>query len=207
MMLQHATIGNMLNQSMTVLRKPRVQSLEQFEQRGGQGEALIYVGAASTLAGIICFLFGYWFGGIGDYVYGLLGGVLYPLIGFAVSSLAIFYIGRWQGGMGTVDEVFYTCSLLAPLPAIGMIALFTATVLDQLFLVLMLVALAMAIYQTYLTYLAARASMNLDKKKVIAITITAVVAKIIVEAILDDVLAVVSTNIATFILNASWRGY
>ena len=204
MILQHATIGAMLGQSMAVLRKPRAQSLE---QRGGQGEALIYVGAASTLAGVVCFALGYWFGGIGDYVYGVLGGVLFPLIGFAVASLTIFYIGRWQGGMGTLDKVFYTCSLLAPFAAIGMIALFTATVLGQLFLVLVLVALAVAVYQTYLTYLAARSSMNLAKKKAIATTVAVVVAAIIVESILDAVLAVVSTNIGTFILNASWRGF
>jgi hypothetical protein len=210
MMLQHMTVSNMLNQSTLLLKKPSVQSLKQFELCGGQGEALIYVGGVSTLAGIICFVFGHWFGGIGDYVYGLLGGVLFPLIGFVVSSLTIFYTGRRQGGMGTLDAVFYTCSLLAPLPAIGMIAFFTASALDigvSLFLLLALVALVVAIYQTYLTYLATRSSMNLDKTKVIITMIVAVVATIVVEVILDLVLAVVATNIATFIFNASWRGY
>ena len=51
MMIQGVSVGDMLNQSMTVLTKPSVQSFEQFEKRGGQREALIYVVIAAVLVG------------------------------------------------------------------------------------------------------------------------------------------------------------
>ena len=64
MIVQGVSIGDMLNQSMTVLTKPSVQTFEQFERRGGQREALIYVGVAAAVGGVLSALFGIFSGGV-----------------------------------------------------------------------------------------------------------------------------------------------
>ena len=75
MMIQGVSVGDMLNQSMTVLTKPSVQSFEQFEKRGGQREALIYVVIAAVLVGVVGLAFGF-LGGIAGAIVGLLAAFL-----------------------------------------------------------------------------------------------------------------------------------
>jgi len=96
MMIQGVSVGDMLNQSMTVLTKPSVQSFEQFEKRGGQREALIYVVIAAVLVGVVGLAFGL-LGGIAGAVVGLLRGV-FALIGFYVFAFVMSYVGKQQGG-------------------------------------------------------------------------------------------------------------
>jgi hypothetical protein len=119
------------------------------------------------------------------------------LIAYFVFSLAIFYMGRQQGGTGTQDEVFYTTSLyVAPLQAIGSIV---GIVLGGLIIIappigltlaclVVPVALAVAVYQAYLGYLATRSSMNLDQNKAIITVVVAFVATFVVNLILQRVL-------------------
>src|SRR5918912_1262282 len=107
MMIQGVSIGDMLNQSMVVLTKPSVESFEQYERRGGQREALIYVGVAAAAAAIVGALFGLLTGGIVGLLAGLIGGLLGPLVSFFVFAFLIYTIGKSQGGTGTQDEVFY----------------------------------------------------------------------------------------------------
>src|SRR5262249_32592899 len=82
-----------------------------------------------------------------------------------------------QGGTGTQDEVFYTCALYtAPLLAIvGVVG--AIPVIGCLFAP---VSLVLGLYQIYLGYLAARASMNLDQNKAIISVVAAIVAQWIV---------------------------
>jgi hypothetical protein len=182
----------MLSQSITVLTKPSVASFEQYEKHGGMREAMIYVGVAAALSGIIGLVFGLL---ASNPIGGLLSGVLRPLVGYFVFSFVLFYMGKQQGGTGTQDEVFYTTALYtAPLQAIGSIVgivlagliIIAPPVGVALACLVVPIALVLAVYQAYLGYLAARSSMNLEQNK----------------AIITVVVAFVVTLIANFILNA-----
>jgi hypothetical protein len=175
MMIQGVSVGDMLNQSMTVLTKPSVQSFELFEKRGGQREALIYVVIAAVLVGVVGLAFGF-LGGFVGAIGGLLRGV-FALLGFYVFAFVMSYVGKQQGGTGTQDEVFYTASLytapilavtgvVSAIPIIGCLAL--------------PVTFALGLYQIYLGYLAARSSMNLQQNPAIITVVAAIVAQFIV---------------------------
>jgi hypothetical protein len=193
MMIQGVSVGDMLNQSVVVLTKPSVESFEQYERRGGQREALIYVGVAAALAGIVGAVFGLVFGGVGGLLAGLIGGVLAPLISFFVFSSLIYYIGKQQGGTGTQDEVFYTTSLYtAPILAVtGVVG--AIPIIGCLFLP---VSFVLGLYQIYLGYLAARSSMNLDQNKAIITVVLSIIAMWIAAAILTFILAAIGLSAA-----------
>jgi Yip1-like protein len=193
MMIQGVSVGDMLNQSMTVLTKPSVQSFEQFEKRGGQREALIYVGVAAAIGGILSAIFGLFTGGVTGAIGGLLAGLLLPLISFFVSAWLIYTIGKSQGGTGTQDEVFYTVALyLAPILAIngiiGSNIIFACLAFP--------VSLALGIYGIYLGYLAIRASMNLDQNKAIITMVLAFLAQLLVSFLVGAVLAAIGFGAA-----------
>jgi len=162
MMIQGVSINEMVSQSMTVLTKPSVQSFEQFEKRGTQREALIYVGVAAALAGIVGAVFGLLTGGIGGLIGGLVIGIVGPLLSYFVFSFLIYTIGKSQGGTGTQDEVFYTTSLYtAPILAVTGIV----NAIPFLGCLLLPVTFILGIYQLYLGYLATRSSMNLIRTR------------------------------------------
>lgn len=175
MIVQGVSIGDMINQSMTVLTKPSVQSFEQFERRGGQREALTYVIVAAVLVAVVGAVFGL-LGGVMGAVGGLLRGV-FALLGFYVFAWVLNYVGKTQGGTGTQDEVFYTAALYtAPLLAItgvvSSIPIIGCLALPATFL--------LGLYQIYLGYLAARSSMNLAQNPAIITVIAAIVAQFVV---------------------------
>ncbi len=179
MMIQGVSVGDMLNQSMTVLTKPSIQSFEQFEKRGGKREALIYVVTAAVLVGVVGLAFGF-LGGLAGAAVGLLRGV-FALLGFYIFAFVLNYVGKQQGGTGTEDEVFYTAALYtAPLLAVtgvvGAIPVIGCLALPVTF--------ALGIYQIYLGYLAARSSMNLDQNKAIITVIAAIVAQFLVTVLI-----------------------
>lgn len=200
MMIQGVSINEMISQSMTVLTKPSIQSFEQFEKRGGQREALIYVVIAAVLVGVVGLAFGF-LGGFVGAIAGLLRGV-FALIGFYVFAFVLSYVGKSQGGTGTQDEVFYTAALytapilavtgvVSAIPIIGCLAL--------------PVTFALGIYQIYLGYLAARSSMNLDQNKAIITVIAAIVAQFIVAVFIGGAIiaALAATTAATGGFNTS----
>ena len=193
MMIQGVSVGDMLNQSMTVLTKPSVQSFELFEKRGGQREALIYVGVAAALAGIVGAVFGLLTGGIGGLIGGLVIGIVGPLLSYFVFSFLIYTIGKSQGGTGTQDEVFYTTSLYtAPILAVTGIV----NAIPFLGCLLLPVTFILGIYQLYLGYLATRSSMNLDQNKAILTVVLSILAMWIAGAILTFILAALGLGAA-----------
>jgi hypothetical protein len=193
MMIQGVSIGDMLNQSMTVLTKPSVQSFEQFERRGTQREGLIYVGAAAALAGIVGAVFGLLTGGIAGLIGGLVIGIVGPLLSYFVFSFLVYTIGKSQGGTGTQDEVFYTTSLYtAPLLAVTGIV----NAIPFLGCILLPVTFILGIYQLYLGYLATRSSMNLDQNKAILTVVLSIIAMWIAGAVLTFILAAVGLGAA-----------
>ncbi len=175
MMIQGVSINEMISQSMTVLTKPSVESFEQFERRGGQREALIYVGTGAAIAGIVSMLFGL-LGGIAGAIVGLIGGFVFPIVGFFVFSFLVFMIGKQQGGTGTQDEVFYTNSLYAA-PILAVSGAISA--IPILGCLAAPVTLVLGLYQLYLGYLAARSSMNLDQNKAIITMVVAIIAQFV----------------------------
>lgn len=193
MMIQGVSINEMISQSMTVLTKPSVQSFEQFEKRGGQREALIYVGVAAVIGAVLSAIFGLIGGGITGAIGGLIGGLVLPLLSFYVSAWLIYTVGKSQGGTGTQDEVFYSIALyLAPILAIngviGSNVLFACLAFP--------VSLALGIYGIYLGYLAIRSSMNLEQNKAIITMVLAFVAQVVIGIIVASVLGAVGLGAA-----------
>ena len=193
MMIQGVSINEMINQSMTVLTKPSVQSFEQFERRGGQREALIYVGVAAAVGAVLSAIFGLIGGGVTGAIGGLIGGLVLPLLSFFVSAWLIYTVGKSQGGTGTQDEVFYTVALyLAPILAIngviGSNALFACVAFP--------VTIALSLYGIYLGYLAVRASMNLDQNKAIITMVLAFIAQVVISFIVGAVLGAIGLGAA-----------
>jgi hypothetical protein len=193
MMIQGVSIGEMLNQSMTVLTKPSVQSFEQFERRGTQREGLIYVGAAAALAGIVGAVVGLLTGGIAGLIGGLVIGIVGPLLSYFVFSFLVYTIGKSQGGTGTQDEVFYTTSLYtAPILAVTGVV----NAIPFLGCILLPATFILGIYQLYLGYLATRSSMNLDQNKAILTVVLSIIAMWIAGAVLAFILAAVGLGAA-----------
>jgi hypothetical protein len=193
MMIQGVSIGEMLNQSMTVLTKPSVQSFEQYERRGTQREGLIYVGAAAVLAGLVGAVFGLLTGGIAGLIGGLVLGIVGPLLSYFVFSFLIYTIGKSQGGTGTQDEVFYTTSLYtAPILAVTGVV----NAIPLLGCLLLPATFVLGLYQLYLGYLATRSSMNLDQNKAIITVVVSIIAMWIASFVLAFVLAAIGIGAA-----------
>ena len=193
MMIQGVSVGEMLNQSVTVLTKPSVASFEQYERRGGQREAMIYVGVAAAIGAVLSAVFGLFGGGLRGAIGGLLGGLLLPLISFYVSAFLIYTVGKSQGGTGTQDEVFYTVALyLAPILAvngiIGSNALFACLAFP--------ISLALGLYGIYLGYLAIRSSMNLDQNKAIITMVLVFVVQLVIGFVIAAVLGAIGLGAA-----------
>lgn len=179
-----SSLSEMVNSSIVVLTKPSIATFEQYERRGTMRDALIYVGVAAAIAGIVGFLFNL-LGGIGAAIGGLVVGLLGPLVGFVIFAGVLYYVGKQQGGTGTQDEVFYTCALYtAPLLAVtGVIS-----AIPLLGCLLLPVTLILGLYQLYLGYLASRSSMNLDQNKAIISVVAAILAQWIVGLIIATVI-------------------
>jgi hypothetical protein len=191
MIVQGVSISEMLNQSVTVLTKPGVATFEQFERRGGQREALTYVVTAAAVAGIAALLFGLLGGIVAAVLAGILAFIL-PVVGFFIFSFLVFTIGKNQGGTGTQDEVFYTNSLyaapiLAVTGAVGAIPILGCLAAPA--------TLVLGIYQLYLGYLAARASMNLEQNKAIITIALAIVAQILIGFVIAAVFGAIGAMV------------
>ncbi len=185
-----SSLPEMINSSIVVLTKPSVRTFEQYENRGGLRDALIYVVAAALIAGLVGFVFNL-FAGIGAAIVALIGAVLSPVVGFFVFAFAIYYMGKQQGGTGTQDEVFYTTALYTA-PLLAVVGAISA--IPLLGCLLFPVTLALGIYQIYLGYLAARSSMNLDQTKAIITVIVAYIAQFVIGLVIAGLLVGVAAT-------------
>jgi hypothetical protein len=174
------SLSEMVNSSIVVLTKPRVSTFEMFERRGNVQSALVYVGIASVISGILT--------AIGPHggLMGLLGGLITALIGFLVFTGAVFYIGRSQGGTGTFDEVAYTFSLFwAPIAVIGGVIGLLARIPILGCIVGLPLSLALVVAEVYFGFLAVQSSMNLiDRTKAIVTLILAAVVSIVFSVVM-----------------------
>ena len=143
-----ATLTDMFPQSVAVLSKPSVATFEQFERRGGTTEAAIYV----VVGAVISALFGFFKGGVG----GLLAGMLGTLIGFGVFTALVYVVGKnLFKGTGTYPEVAYTFALFyVPISVVS-------SVIGIIPILGALVAFILGLVNIYFGYLAVQSSMNL----------------------------------------------
>lgn len=157
------TIQAMISQSMQVLSKPSVATFEQFERKGTMREALIYIGAAALVTGLL---------GLGGGIGGLIRGIIVTLLGFFVFTYLVHWFGKQQGGSGTLDEVAYTFSLFwAPLSVIfGVVSLVLVITLIGVILVPFVVIASIAA-NVYFAYVAVQSSMNFSDSSKIWITL------------------------------------
>jgi hypothetical protein len=193
MMIQGVSIGDMVKQSQLVLTQPNVATFEQFEKRGGQREALTYVGVAAAISAVISLVINLILAAVisGSFVGALIGAVItfiQVMVGFFVSAWLTHTVGKSQGGTGTLDEVFYTFSLfVAPILAISS-AVAIVPCLGAI------AALALAIYQVYLGYLAVRSSMNLAQNPAIITMVIVFVIQLVIAAIFGGIIAAVGVG-------------
>lgn len=174
-------IPDMVNQSMEVLSKRDVPTFEKYEDKGTVREAIIYIGLAAVLSGLLGLT-----GGIG----GFLNGVISTILGFLVFTYVIYYFGKTQGGSGSFDHVAYSFALFwAPLAVLfsALTLVLLITVIGIVFIPL--VAILAIAANVYFAYMAVQLSMNLRENSKIWITlvvafIVTVVAQMIIGGLL-----------------------
>ncbi len=161
--MTQASIGDMVNQSKEVLSKRDTATFETFENKGGIREALIYMAIAAAITGVF---------GLGDGVAGFVRGILSTLIGFFVFSYLVYFIGKQQGGTGSLDQVAYSFALFyAPLTVVfAAITLILVITLVGILLVPVVGILAI-IANIYFAYLAVQSSMNMTDSGKVWITL------------------------------------
>lgn len=191
MIVQGVSISEMLNQSIKVLTRPSIATFEQYEKRGTQREALIYMAVAAAVGAVVALVFGIlglfgeegsFFGLIRDF----LGAFIGPVAGFFVFAYVLHWMGRQQGGTGTQDEVFYTVALYAA-PILAINGVFANIPFINLFY--LPIWFVLTLYQLYLAYLSSRSSLNLrDDTKAIISVVVAILAQWLVMALVFSIL-------------------
>lgn len=156
------TLMSVINQSVQVLSKPRIETFERYKDKGTLRESIIYVLIASLITGLL---------GLGG-ASGFWSGMLSTIAGFLVFIYLVHYVGKVQGGTGTLDSVAYTFALFW-VPINVLFALTSLILLITpigIFLLPLLVAAALLI-NIYLAYLAVQSSMNLHESGKIWVTL------------------------------------
>jgi hypothetical protein len=174
-------IPDMVNQSMEVLSKRDVPTFEKFENKGTVREAIVYVGLAAVLSGLL---------GLGGGIGGFINGVIGTILGFLVFTYLIYYFGKTQGGSGSFDQVAYSFSLFwAPLAVVfsAITLVLTVTLIGLIFLPF--VAIAAIAANVYFAYMAVQSSMNMHESSKIWLTlVVAFVATVVAQLVIGRLL-------------------
>ena len=176
-----ASVSEMINQSRDVLTKPSVATFERYESQGSLVDAMVYVAIAAGITGIF---------GLSDGISGFMSGVLVTVLGFLVFTYLVYYIGKQQGGSGSLDEVAYTFSLFwAPLAVIFGILTFVLLITIIGILLIPVVGILAIVVNIYFAYLAVQSSMNLPPSgKVWMVLLLAAVGSFVVNIIIGAIL-------------------
>ncbi len=175
-------LGEMLQQSIKVMTKPSVQTFEEFENRGTMRDALIYVAVGAAIIGVLGLA-----GGIGAAI----GSVISAVLGFFVFVYVVHFVGKAQGGTGTLDQVAYTFSLFwIPLQiAVAVVGLVLVITLIGIFL-LPLLGIAALVVSVYFAYLATQSSLNMtDATKLVITLLAGLIASGVVSNIVTRIFA------------------
>jgi hypothetical protein len=175
-----ASIGTMIQQSRDVLSNRSVATFEKYEKDGTLSDALVYMAIAAAITGVF---------GLTGGVSGFIGGILSTLVGFFVFTYLVYFIGKQQGGTGTINEVAYSFALFwAPLSVIfGVLTLVLLITLIGILLVPIVGILALVI-QIYFAYLAVQSSMNLSAgNKIWLILIVAAIGSFVASIVIAGI--------------------
>jgi hypothetical protein len=153
-------VQSMFNSSMAILQRPSVATFEEHEKNDLQA-ATIYVALGGLISGVFAAIAGAIRNtGIGS---GLIGGILGAIIGFYIYVGLVYLLGRAFGGTGNFGELAYDISLFsAPITAV-------VSLLNIIPVLGGIAALALFIYQLFLTYLGIQSGMNLPKEKALLV--------------------------------------
>lgn len=190
------SLGEMVNSSVNVMTKPSVATFEQYEKRGTLQKALFYVGVAALVAALIGFVGGLLIGAFSDNASALgtafssaFGNLVSTFINFALFSGTTYYVGKWQGGTGTLDEVAYSFALFfVPIQILTSLlgVLLTITVIGILLLPFLFIASIVG--YVFWAYLAVQSSMNLrDSTKTLITLGAAALATLIGSAVISAI--------------------
>ncbi|MGL4612161.1 MAG: YIP1 family protein [Trueperaceae bacterium] len=179
--MNQATIADMMSQTRDVISKRDVATFEAHENKGGLQQALIYTAIAAAIAGIF---------GLDDGLRGFVNGVLTTLIGFLTFVYLVFWIGKQQGGTGTLNQVAYSFSLYwVPLSIVFGIITFVLVITIVGVALLPLVGILFLISNIYFAYLATKASMNLSNNSKIWLTLVlASIGLWLIQAVVSGIL-------------------
>src|SRR5262249_12961656 len=152
----------MFNSSMAVLQHPSVATFEEHEKNDLQS-ATIYVAIGGLISGV--------FAAVraamqqGSVASGIIGGILRAIIRFYYHLGHWYLLGRAFGGTGTLGQLVYELSLVqAPLTAVS-------SLLALIPVVGGILALLLALYNIYLTYLGIQSGMNLPRDKAVIVMV------------------------------------
>jgi hypothetical protein len=173
-------LGEMVQQSIKVLTKPSVQTFEEFENRGLQRDALIYVAIGAAITGLLALPGG---------LLPAIGSVISTVVGFFVFTYVVHYVGKTQGGTGSLDQVAYTFSLFwIPLQILASLVGLILVISLVGILLLPLLPFAALAASVYFAYLAAQSSLNLtDTTKLVIALLAGIVAAAIAGGILNAI--------------------
>jgi hypothetical protein len=175
------TVMNMVNQSIQVLTKPSVETFEQYENKGTLREAVIYVLVAAVITGLLNLV-----GGLGAF----LSGIVVTMVGFLIFTYLVHYVGKSQGGSGTLDNVSYTFALFwAPINVLLAVASLILIITVIGIILVPLLAIAALVINVYFAYLAVHSSMNLRESGKIWITLAvAFVGTLVASLVISGIL-------------------
>lgn len=190
------SLGEMVSSSVNVMTKPSVATFEQYEKRGTLQKALVYVGVAALVAAAISFVGGLLVGAFSDNASAFgtafssaLGSFVSTFINFLLFSGTTYYVGKWQGGTGTLDEVAYSFALFfVPIQVLVSLlgVLLTITVIGILLLPFLFIASIVG--YVFWAYLAVQSSMNLrDSTKTLITLGAAVLATLVGSAVISAI--------------------
>jgi len=153
-MATSSSIPQMLTQSRHVLTSPSVATFELYETKGSLRDALIYMGVAAAIGGLL---------GLAQGPLVFLSNIIGTLLGFLVFTYLVHWLGTQRGGSGTLNEVAYSFALFwAPLSvAFSVAALLLVITVVGIFL-LPLLGIAALVLNVYFAYLATQSSLNLE---------------------------------------------
>jgi hypothetical protein len=155
----------MFNSSRAVITSPSVSTFEEHEKNDLQA-ATIYIVIAAAINGILTAL------GLaisntpgGSFFGALIGAIIGTVIFFYIYMGIVYFLGKAFGGTGNFGELAYDIALFsAPLSVVG-------SLLNIIPFIGWIAAIALGLYQIYLTYLGIQSGLNLPKDKALIVMV------------------------------------
>lgn len=168
MIIRDTSLSAQLDRSLAVLQKPEEETFRRFQKEGGMREALVFVGAAAVIAGVVAFLFGLISGlgpGIPPIPYAFLKlvfALVLPFGGLFIFAFALNALARQQGSSFSQEEILYTTALYA-VPILGVNAAIGS--IDKIGCLYQPVAIGLIAYLIYMGYAFLNTDPNLNQNQ------------------------------------------